>query len=332
MAIWAFNKPGDEAVKYISNSAKNGVSRFGWSWFDSANLNGLKSKPWEKMDDDEHNVWKQARFLLDITEGDWIVHINVPSWGKCLAAKVDKQYSFDAKIETDDFDDYRHCIGIDRESVVIFDRNDANVMPLVSRKLKLRGRYWRIYCEDKFHESITNLKSNNVDLKGESHGTYFLKKDLSAPLATITSLIQQNHPEKKLECFLAEVFRNIPTVENVKVNGSGWGTDYGADLIVEYKSGLPIVGLETIEKVVVQVKSYTNEHWETKAVDQIEVAIQQYDADAGMLITTGNKTEHLEQAIDKLSSDINKPISLLAGTDVARFVLKFYGDELLSGM
>ena len=67
--------------------------------------------------------------MLDIQKDDWIVHINVPEWGKCTTAKVISGYSFEK--EGNEVGDFRHMIGIDKESVIIFDRNDDNVLPIV---------------------------------------------------------------------------------------------------------------------------------------------------------------------------------------------------------
>lgn len=325
MTIWAFNQPAEKYIEFVSDSVRSGVSRFGWGWFDGADLNALKDKKWEEMSSDEQSVWSKSGFLLDIAEGDWIVHINVPSWGRCTAAKVIRPYYFGSSLTGD----FRHCIGIDKGSEIEFDRNDPNVHPLLSRKLKLRGRFWRIYCENEFSESIRNLQENAVDLGGESKGTFFLKNELTGPLKQVTKLIHRNHDGKNLEVFMASVFRKVPFVENVIENGFGWGTDHGADLIVEYRSGLPVNGLEKMEKLVVQIKSYEGEHWETRAVEQIKEAITRYEAESGMLITTAEKTVDLQEAIDNLSSEIGKPVALLAAEDVARFVLKYYGDELL---
>lgn len=324
MTIYAFNKPSE--VKFVYESILEGVSRFGWSWFDSANLTNLKDKKWKDMNDNETKCWSKSSFLLDIIPDDWIVHINVPSWGRCTAAKVIDRYSFDNK---QDVSDFRHKIKIDKESIIEFDRNDTNVIPIVSRKLKLRGRYWRVQCESEFFKSLENLKTNAVSLSGESLGVYHLKKNLNEPLLSITDLIHKNHPGKNLEYFLAMVFRNIPNVVDVKENGNGWGTDFGADLIVKYQSGLPFGGLEKEETLIVQVKSYEGEHWETDAVRQIEKGIEKFNADSGMLITTAQKTENLEKCIENLANELEKPISLLAGSDVARFVMKYFGSELL---
>lgn len=329
MAIWAFNKPGDgDKSKFVWDSLQSGYSRFGWSSSGSADLNSLRTVGPEAMaGSGDKGTWSKCRFLLEIVPGDWIVHINVPKWGRCTAIRVTGTYTFDD--EGNETGDFRHCIPIDCSSIVEFHRNDPNILPTVSRKLKLRGRYWRVRCEKEFLESLENLRNGSVSLKGVPHGVYFLRHEINKPLESISELIQRNHYGKNLESMLADVFRAVPDFEDVKVNGSGWGTDHGADLIVTYRAGLPIEGLEKQEKLVVQVKSYVGNHFEINAVKQLKVAIEKYEADAALLMTTGRKTDVLEEAIEKLSHTVEKPVSVLAGGDLARFVLKFYGSELL---
>jgi len=79
----------------------------------------------------------------------------------------------------------------------------------------------------------------------------------------------------------------------------------------------------------VQVKSYTGQHWETGAVEQIETAIKKFQADAGLIITTAESIDNLEKAIEDLSNKLNKPVGLIAGEDVAKFVLKYGGQFIL---
>jgi hypothetical protein len=45
-----------------------------------------------------------------------------------------------------------------------------------------------------------------------------------------------------------------------------------------------------------------------------------------MIITTAERTEALENKIEEVSSDINRPIHLIAGDEVARFVLAHAND------
>jgi len=329
-----------EIQHFLSESIKNGISRFGWSYIETADLTKLKDKPWQEMTDKEINCWSQANFLLGIEKGDWVVHINIPYWGACLSGQVIVTYSFEEK--GNDFGDYRHLLKLDKNSIVEFERNDNEVLPIISSRLKLMGRYWTIQYEKEFLQTIQNIKSETLGKKeDESVGVFYLKKDLSPLLKNITEKIHTTHPAGKLENLIAEVFRRIPNVINVNEYGryKGWGTDHGADLVVTYKSGLPILNLEKEETLVVQIKSFSGQHWETNAVKQIETAITEFNADAGLIITTAESTGNLEKAIEDLSNKLSKalqdtklnkpiPIGLIAGEELARFVLK-YGQGLI---
>lgn len=351
MTIWAFKGPSlndypahelQKVSQFLTTSVRNGISRFGWSYMDDADLELLDPKLFIDMTVDERKCWDKANFLLNIEVGDWIVHINLPNYGDCIAAQVSGTYSFEQG--DNEVSDYRHMIKINPATIVEFNRNDERVLPIISSRLRLIGRYWRISYHEDFLQTLANLKGGILGKpEEESVGIFYLKKDLSPLLKLITEKIQKNHPSSHLESLIAQVFRKIPGVIDVIENGKhkGWGTDNGADLIITYKSGLSIINLEKQEKIVVQVKSYVDQHWETDAVTQINDAIRKYNANSGMIITTAESTENLEKAIERLSEELAKPeiegginkeipISLIAGEDVAKFVLKYGGDLLLS--
>lgn len=338
MTIYALKGPSledytqeelQETQQFLMNSIKNGISRFGWSYIDTADLTKLQNKPWQEMKENEQNCWSKANFLLRVEKGDWVVHINLPYWGACIAGQVSEAYSFEQA--GNDHEDYRHLLKIDTSTIVEFERNDDEVLPIISSRLKLQGRYWTIQYEEEFLQTIQNVKEGKLGKKDdESVGIFYLKKDLSPLLKAITKKIQENHPGSKLESLIAEVFCKIPNVIDVDKHGEnkGFGTDNGADLIVTYKSGLSISNLEKQEKLVVQVKSFIGQHWETSAVEQIEDALTEFEAATGLIITTAESTKNLEEAIEALSTKLNKPIGLIAGAEVAKFVLK-YGGELI---
>ena len=316
MTIWAFNcTKNAKATELIYQSIKNGKSRFGWSSKDEDNL---------KLD----NSFSKLYFLLQIKKGDWIIHINTPIFGKCTVAKVLSEYDFDKGLEFNWGIDFRHYFEIDADSIIEFDRNDPNVLPLISSRLKLRGKYWRIYYKDEFLLTLQNLKENRVNNCKIIKNLFHLKESINAPFEKITELIHRNYPGKELEKLIAEVFRKVPTVLDVKENGSGWKSDFGADLIVNYDAGLPLIGLRKQENLIVQIKSFEGEHWETKAVKQIRTGIEKFDGDAGLLITTAKSTPVIEEAIEKLSLEIDKPVSIIAGIDVAKFVLEYFSEEI----
>ncbi|WP_151089030.1 restriction endonuclease [Hymenobacter baengnokdamensis] len=335
MTIWALKNPSEEEhVAFVHKSLKKGISRFGWSYIHRCDLLQLNDLFWTELNDEQTECFKKASFLLDVEPGDWVVHINVPQYGKCTAAKVARGYRFDSA--PNEVDDFRHTLQIDLGTLIEFDRNDANILPIISSRLKLQGRFWRINQLAAFEKSIQNLRTGAVILKSDERAeTYHLRDSLVPLLKDFTSKIQLNNPSHSFEAFLAEIFRRIPGVTNVNEHGrhKGFGTDNGADLIVSYDTGLPITGLQKAATLVIQAKSYTDIHWETNAVDQLEEAMATFNADSGLLITTAQASEHLIAAFDKISTQLlekGKTVSLISGDDVARFALKFGADLLLA--
>ncbi len=317
MTIWAFNKVepiSDRNLVY--QSVKSGKSRFGWSQRDEHNL---------KLNNNWTDWHSKQLFLLKVKQGDWIVHINTPSWGKCIAVEVLSAYDFDDGLQCSGGPDFRHFFKVDTETVIEFNRKDANVLPSVN--LNPRQRYHRIRAADDFHKSIANLKNNAVCLSdGESKEEHHLKDKTSKYLLEMSNLIHKMHKSKNLERFLAKVFRKIPGVIDVDENGFGWGTDYGADLIVTMSTSLGSIEFEN--KIIVQIKSFEGTHYDLDAVEQVKTGIEKYAGTAGMIITTAKKSEKLANKIQKTSEEVGLPIDLLASDDVAKFVIK-HAPELL---
>jgi len=312
MRVWAFNKVNDVVAReLLYQSIKSGKSRFGWSQKEEHNLK-LK---------DNYTEWHSKQlFLLQIQPDDWIVHINTPSWGNCIAVRVTSSYDFDDGLQCPWGTDFRHFFEVDINSIVEFDRRNPNILPSVN--LNPRQRYHRIYAVNDFLQSLDNLSTNKVAslAQGESKEEFHLREKTETYLSEITKLIHETHKSKNLERLLAKVFRKIPNVVDVSENGFGWGTDYGADLIVTMSTSLSNLQFEN--KIIVQIKSFEGIHNELNAVEQIKTGIQQYAGTAGMLITTAKKTEALESKIKDVSDELGLPIDLLAFDDVAKFVIK----------
>jgi hypothetical protein len=115
----------------------------------------------------------------------------------------------------------------------------------------------------------------------------------------------------------------VPGVKQVIWQG-GAG-DHGADIRIIFETGLPFAGLTEQRMCVVQVKSFSGEHWDTKAVDDIRRAFEYYpEADMGLIVSTAaSTTQQLDDALQRLREESNKPIGLLIGSDVAAFFLRF---------
>lgn len=249
----------------------------------------------------------------------------MPEWGKCTVAKVTGQYQW--KFEDDDFN---HRFPVDPSTVYVFDRNDASVHPALRSRLKLQGRWWRIYLKDEFAELLEVLKKGVTPSQRTPEASLrFLSNEIQPFLLNITQRIHHTHPNYDLECLLAEVFKKIPGVIDAKWQG-GAG-DHGADILVTFDGGMPIPGLEKQTVLVVQVKSYKGDHWDIRAVEDIKRAFEHYpEASMGLIISTANSiTTPVEQELDKLREESGKPVAILVGADVAAFLLR-YGAKLLA--
>ena len=311
----------------ILPSLKNGEGRFGWSYLDSADLRKLKQRVdengWESLSDEEKDCYQI--FILDFKAGDYVVYINVPEWGKCTVVRVAGQYQWKFKD-----DDFNHRFPVDPRTVYVFDRNDASVHPALRSRLKLQGRWWRIYLKDEFAELLQVLKKGVTPSKRTPGANLrFLSNAIQPFLLNITQSIHHTHPNYDLECLLTEVFKKIPGVIDVKWQG-GAG-DHGADILVTFHGGLPIPGLEKQSALVVQVKSYKGVHWDTRAVEDIKRALEHYpEASMGLIISTADSiTTTVEKELDKLKEESGKSVSILVGPDVAAFLLR-YGAKLLA--
>ena len=329
--VWAFNKPdtAEKVRRLLYESVKNGKSRFGWSWKDEHNLKIDRGNNWKNNWTKEHG---RQLFLLRIKPGDWIVHIHMPSYGWCVAARVVIEYDFDEGINTSDGQDFRHVFQIDVESIVEFERSKVhsavNLYPM--------QRHQQVYAVDEFLESIEAIKAikdgREIEIEGKRE-RHDLLNATDKVLEQIACLIHRTHRGKKLESFLAEVFRKIPGVSDVHENGSsGRRGEHGADLIVTTSTSVGKLKIENL--IVVQVKSYKGDVSDTRPVDQIKEAIKHYkhdkydQANAGMIITTGKRTETLENAVIAAGKELECDIDLLADKELAQFVVHNAADQL----
>ncbi|ACB84377.1 hypothetical protein [Natranaerobius thermophilus] len=304
-------------------SLKKGEGRFGWSYIESADLRKLDKRineeGWGSLTYEEKKCYYP--FLLDIKNGDYVIYINIPEWGKCTLARVTGEYYW--RFEDKDFN---HRFPVDPNSIYIFDRNSNIVHPALSTRLKLQGAWWHIYLKEEFEELLYNLKTGQSELELTSESR--LSKEIQPFLREITRKIKHNYPSKSLEDLCVEVLQNVPRV--ISVEKKGGRADVGADILVKFESGLPITAVDREEILIVQVKSYQGEHWDTTCVVDIKNAFEYYpEASMGLIISTADcSTPNLDKAIDELRNHIDKHVGLLIGEDVARFLLR-YGSNIL---
>ena len=305
-------------------SLQEGVGRFGWSYVETADLGELQRRihAGDSLTEEERDC--RQRFLLDIKKCDYVVYINIPEWGKCTLGRVKGPYYWRWEDE-----DFNHRFPVDPASVRVFDRNDAIVHPQLSSKLKLQGRWWRINgLHGEFESLIESLREGRDGRPRTIEANlHWLKNEIQSDLESITVKIHKSYPGSELEKPIAAAFRNVPGVKEVKEQG-GSG-EQGADLLVVFEWEIPVAGIQEERTCVVQVKSFGGEMWETKAVNQIRRALQYWDADMGVIVSTASSgSEALDNALDTLREELRqesreKPVYLLIGEDVAAFLLRY---------
>uniref|UniRef100_A0A7V4G662 Restriction endonuclease type IV Mrr domain-containing protein n=1 Tax=Desulfobacca acetoxidans TaxID=60893 RepID=A0A7V4G662_9BACT len=314
--------PNEEGSDYwlpqIYNELKKGAARFGWGYDDDADLlkikDKLESEGWDKLNETEKYCWDAAKFLLQVKPNDYFVYINMPAYGKCTIVKITGEYKFSEIWDSEKENDFRHLLPC--EFIATFDRNDDIVPPYLRTRLTLRGRWYRISAVNEFDELLISLKSG---LEGQT-AKERLVQDINSKLLEISERIQRHYPRKDLENLLIEVFRNLPNVKDVRR-----GPDYnGADLEIEFETGLFLGGLQKTELCAVQVKSYEGTMGYTQAVEDIRRAFNSNPSyDCGLIVSTALEiTENFEKELEKLRIDIKKDIGILIGKDLAYTLIK----------
>jgi len=319
-------KGSPEWAANIHESLKKGEARFGWSYVESADLRKLAeriaTKGWKHLNPDEQACYKH--FLLGVAEGDYLVYINVPTYGQCTLARVTKPYYW--RWETEDFN---HRLGVDPASVKTFGRNDNIVHPALAARLKLQGAWWRIYADPEFDLLLAHLdKGTKTVPSTPADNLAHLAQAIDPRLLDITKQVQHTHPNYSLERLLEEVFKNVPGVK--EVHRQGGAGDKGADLLIVVEEG-HVLTTPKQTTCVVQVKSYTNQHSDTQAVEDIRRAFKNFpQAGAGIIFSTAESAgPELDTALEKLRTELNKPVKLIIGAEVALFILR-YGAHLIS--
>ena len=157
MIVYVFGGPGEELAKFAYASLVNeSISRFFWSYETRFDLNVLTKKEWKDLDSEEAEARAKAEFLLSIRSGDYVAHINVPTWGKVTIGRVVGTYFFQKDLPEGQTDG-RHCLSV--KNVFTFYRDDERVYPEISKRLKLKGSHWKIRSkyEKEFFASLGRL-------------------------------------------------------------------------------------------------------------------------------------------------------------------------------
>jgi len=317
--IQPWKEDGRYWVTLIYEEIKQGRARFGWGYYDEADVRKIKEKTdeqeWKSLNERELSTWSHAGFLLDVKPGDYFIYINMPEYGKCTIVKITGEYDFNGVWDKDKKNDFRHFLHC--QFLYKFDRNSDIVHPYLRRRLGLQGAHYRIYAKKEFEELLEALKGNNAGKKDKER----LKEEINPRLIAISQKVSRTFPGKNLENLLLDVFKKVPNIKDARK-----GPDVnGADLEVEFESGLDISGLQKIEVCAVQVKSYEGKMSKTDAIEDIKKAFDSNtNYTCGLIVSTASEiTKKFEKELEKLREKTQKEVGILIGKDLADLLIKY---------
>lgn len=310
--IYAINTISSEYIQDVEKSLFLGEGRFGWSSNIEDNLNTTNSL----------NNSKKNYFLLDLKENDYVVYINMPTYGECTLARVTGEYYFTNPSESSK--DFNHRFSVDSKSIRKFSRNSSIVTPLLSSRLKLQGRYWRIYCEEDFYNLLEYLNSNRSHPENINTNQVLQLFDnkIENEFQAIARKLHEVSPNFFLEKVMTLIFRNTKRYVDIQTK-HGLG-DKGADIILTYEDEV-FPSLVFQKKCLVQVKSYkgTMNASKNDALENLKNAFNEYnDADYGIIISTADPSEEFITKVNDFNHNSDKQVGLLCGPDLARFIIR----------
>jgi hypothetical protein len=121
---------------------RQGRARFGWSYDGSLDPRDLKERierdGWNSLTTKEQECIGRTAFLLDVRPGDYLVYINMPSYGWCSAVKIveregvvpDNIFQYTPEWGDPPQDDFRNMLPC--TFLFDFDRNADVVHPYLS--------------------------------------------------------------------------------------------------------------------------------------------------------------------------------------------------------
>jgi len=319
--VQPWEEEGDYWIPKLYEELKQGRARFGWGFSDELDARTIQQKftnqGWDTLSKAQKDAWYKVWFLLlKANIEDYLVYINMPDYGQCTIVRITGDYDFsgpwDSEGKNNGKGDFRHVRSC--EFVATFNRNDSIVHPYLSRRLKLRRAWYRIYAHDEFRELLESIFYGGEGKTNKER----LNEQINQKLLEISEETYRNFPRQNLEYLIIDLLKKLPNVKDVRK-----GPDVnGADIELEFEE---IEGLQSQQLCAVQVKSYEGAIGYDEAIEDIKRAFKSNPAyTCGLIVSTAlEMTSDFERKLTKLREETCKDVGLLIGKDLALQLLKY---------
>ncbi len=118
----------------VYNDLQQGIAHFGLSSLADADLEQLKLRltkvQWNQLTEAERNSWSSCAFLLDLRPGDYLIYLDLPSYGCHSVSRITGKYCFSDTWDPGKVGGYRHKL--DCEFIDVIDQNQ----PILARAVE----------------------------------------------------------------------------------------------------------------------------------------------------------------------------------------------------
>lgn len=277
------------APAFFLAELENHRLRQGWGWLPEQDLALIASKlaagvPLSKP---EASAWRSRRLLHTQPDGvkrdDIIIVPNLPSQGRWVLARVTGGYRYDIS----EHGDYGHIVEVELVrtpdgKVAVVEADNGHVHARLHATMRNLSRMWSIDHLGPHVEALLAAIHEARDTTTPEPGAEKVERVLKAARAATVKAIDASFKAAELEQLALALLRRI---YDGPVQPRGGPNEKGADLIAYTRDAL---GLEYL--VGVQVKCYHGTHGDLQALEQIKQARISHGIDAGVVITTAERS------------------------------------------
>ena len=317
---WGFRTSGKDR-EIVLRELSEGRLRQGWGWLPEQDLGTLgplvEDSGLGSLSENQRATWRRCQRLWPghwgrIEVDDYLVLPKLPEDGEFTLVRVTGNYKYEP-IADGSTNDLRHMLPVEIVKERISNQNKF-VQAGIQRSFRCQGPVWSMNG----HASAVERILSNLDANLETADSDLVR--LSSILQTLEGemekLLREEFRGNQLESPVLRLLESLfPAPARVeKKAGPG---ERGADFIVTETDPF---GLDRL--TVYQLKDWDGDASDFHALDQLETALEAWDAHSAVLLTSRSiESQDFQEARIERSQRIGKPIEFIGGNELAILIL-----------
>jgi hypothetical protein len=318
--------------EFIFREIDQGRLRQGWGWKPEHDLRVLERvvSSRKQLTDDEARVWRNRRMLDTLPDGmkrgDVIVVPNLPDVGRWVVVRVNgAPYTFAPAVARGrDGADYGHIVGVDAVrtpagKMGVVDPDNAHVEAALRASLRRTSRISSIDALGSSVDALIAAIEAGKDTATPEPEAQKAELFFGAVREAAWKHIQLKYRGGELEHLIRRLFGCV--YDGARVERWGGASERGSDLLVFMRDQL---GLEY--KIALQLKQHDGIHEDRRALEQLELAREVHNVDAGIIVTTSDSVSDVfEEKRAVLEGKLGIDVRIIVRDELVELVMKHLG-------